>query len=134
MNFADFLAELKRRKVYKVAAAYAVVAWLIIQAASILLPAFEAPEWVMKALISAVALGFPVAMLLAWAFDITPDGLVRTADAQSHKPSHHTGRKLTASIIAGALLGWRSRSSQTFAASRCAKRSRRASRSPCCRL
>ena len=105
MNVADFLAELKRRKVYKVAAAYAVVVWLIVQAASIMLPAFEAPEWVMKALITAAALGFPVAMLLAWAFDITPDGIVRTADAQPGKPSRHTGRKLTASIIAGALIG-----------------------------
>ena len=105
MNFAEFLAELKRRKVYKVAAAYAVSAWLVIQAASIMLPAFEAPGWVMKALISAVALGFPVAMLLAWAFDITSEGIVRTADAPGQKPSRHTGRKLTASIIAGALMG-----------------------------
>ena len=105
MNFADFFAELKRRKVYKVAAAYAVVAWLLIQAASIMLPAFEAPAWAMKALISAVALGFPVAMLLAWAFDITPEGIVRTADMPTRKPSSHTGRKLTASIIAGVLIG-----------------------------
>ena len=105
MNFSQFLGELKRRKVYKVAAAYAVSAWLVIQAASVLFPAFEAPAWLMKALISAVALGFPVAMLLAWAFDITPEGVVRTPDAQAHKPSRHTGRKLTASIIAGALLG-----------------------------
>ncbi|CAA9218256.1 MAG: Adenylate cyclase [uncultured Chthoniobacterales bacterium] len=105
MNFSQFLAELKRRKVYKVAAAYAVVAWVVIQAASILLPAFEAPAWVMKALISAVALGFPVAMLLSWAFDLTADGIVRTADAPGQKPSRHTGRKLTASIIAGVLIG-----------------------------
>ena len=62
MNLGDFLAELKRRKVYKVAVAYAVVAWLLIQAADILLPAFDAPSWAMKALISTVALGFPIAL------------------------------------------------------------------------
>ena len=106
MKLGDFLAELQRRKVYKVAAAYAVVAWVVIQAADILLPAFDAPSWVLKALISTVALGFPVAILLSWAFDLTPEGIVRTSSpAASAKPSRHTGRKLTASIIAGAAIG-----------------------------
>ena len=80
MNFAEFLAELKRRKVYKVAAAYTVVAWLLIQAADILYPVFDAPGWLMKATISVLALGFPVALLLSWAFDLTPQGLVRAGD------------------------------------------------------
>lgn len=106
MNFADFLKELQRRKVYKVAAAYAVIAWLVVQAASILLPAFDAPAWVIKALISLIALGFLAAVILAWAFDLTPQGLVRTGDAPTPRDeSRHTGRKLTASIIAGALIG-----------------------------
>ena len=109
MNLSDFLAELKRRKVYKVAAAYAVVAWLLIQAADILYPVFDAPGWLMKATIATLALGFFAAVLLSWAFDLTPEGLVRTGEAapnESPQPhSRHTGRKLTASIIAGALLG-----------------------------
>ena len=60
MNLANFLAELKRRNVYKVAITYAVVAWLLIQVASILLPTFEAPSWVMKALVVLLAFGFVI--------------------------------------------------------------------------
>ena len=61
MDPATFLTELKRRKVYRVAVAYAIVAWLLLQAASILFPTFEAPPWVMKVFVTAVILGFPVA-------------------------------------------------------------------------
>jgi len=73
----EILTELKRRNVYKVAAAYTVVAWLLIQAASIILPTFEAPAWTMKVLIAILAIGFPIAVVLAWAFEITPEGIVR---------------------------------------------------------
>src|SRR5437868_6386848 len=73
-------AELKRRNVYKVAVAYAVVAWLSIQAASILVPTFEAPSWVMKIIVMAVALGFPIAVIFAWAFELTPEGIKHTED------------------------------------------------------
>jgi ferredoxin len=75
MDPATFLTELKRRKVYRVAVAYAIVAWLLIQAASILFPTFEAPPWVMKVFVTAVILGFPVALILAWAFELTPEGI-----------------------------------------------------------
>src|SRR5437660_579540 len=78
MKIANFFAELKRRNVYKVAVAYAVVAWLLIQAASILFPTFEAPGWVMKVFVAVVAAGFPIALILAWAFELTPEGLKRT--------------------------------------------------------
>ncbi len=67
----SFFAELKRRNVYKVAVASAVVAWLLIQLASVLFPTFEAPSWVMKVFIVAVALGFPLALNFAWAFELT---------------------------------------------------------------
>jgi TolB-like protein/cytochrome c-type biogenesis protein CcmH/NrfG len=77
---SNFFAELKRRNVYKVAVAYAVVAWLLIQAASILFPTFEAPPWVMKVLVAIVALGVPVALIIAWAFEATPEGIKRTED------------------------------------------------------
>jgi len=69
-----FFAELKRRNVYKVAVAYAVVAWLLIQAASILFPTFEAPPWVMKVFVAVIVLGFPIALVFSWAFEITPEG------------------------------------------------------------
>src|SRR4029434_4468068 len=81
MNPKGFVAELKRRNVYKVAIVYAVTAWLLIQAASILLPTFEAPAWVMKVVVMAVVLGFPIAVILAWAFELTPEGIKQTEDA-----------------------------------------------------
>src|SRR5205807_3984944 len=67
VNFKSFFSELKRRNVYKVAVAYAVVSWLLIQAASIFFPAFDAPPWVMKIFIIVVMLGFPVALIFSWA-------------------------------------------------------------------
>src|SRR5262245_48659080 len=80
---SNFFSELKRRNVYKVAITYAVVAWLLIQAASILLPTFEAPSWVMKALVVIIALGFVLAVSISWAFEMTPEGMKRTADVSS---------------------------------------------------
>jgi hypothetical protein len=65
MSERNFLSELKRRNVYQVAVAYAVVAWLLIQIASISFSAFEARRWVMKVFITAIVLGFPVALILA---------------------------------------------------------------------
>jgi predicted transporter len=80
MSEHNFFAELKRRNVYKVAAAYGVVAWLLIQLASILFPTFEAPAWVMKVFVALVGLGFPLALIFAWAFELTPEGIKRTED------------------------------------------------------
>jgi len=77
---SNFLSELKRRKVYKVAVAYAVVSWLVIQAASIFLPTFDAPPCMMKAVVVFLALGFILSAILSWVFDITPQGIKRTAD------------------------------------------------------
>jgi TolB-like protein len=80
MDPVTFFGELKRRNVYKVAITYAVVAWLLIQAASILLPTFEAPSWVMKAFVVFLAFGFIISVMISWAFEATPQGLKRTAD------------------------------------------------------
>ncbi|HEY6204812.1 MAG TPA: hypothetical protein VIW21_01460 [Chthoniobacterales bacterium] len=80
MNSKGFFGELKRRNVYKVAITYAVVAWLLIQAASILLSTFEAPSWVMKAFVVFLALGFIGIVFISWAFEATPEGLKRTED------------------------------------------------------
>jgi adenylate cyclase len=103
MNPRNFFVELKRRNVYKVAVAYAVVGWLVVQGASIVLPAFEAPAWTMKVLIASLALGFPIAAILSWAFEITPEGIVRTDEVEPNKSvNRKTGRKLTGIIIATA--------------------------------
>jgi hypothetical protein len=101
----NFFAELKRRNVYKVAIAYGVVAWLLLQAASILFPTFEAPPWTMKVFVAVIALGFPIALILAWAFELTPEGLKRTEDVDLSKSIRRkTGRKLDFLIIAVLLL------------------------------
>jgi hypothetical protein len=80
MKASRFFAELKRRKVYKVAVAYAFVSWLLIQAASIFLPTFDAPPCMMKAVVVFLALGFILSAILSWIFDITPQGIKRTGD------------------------------------------------------
>ena len=80
MKASSFLSELKRRKVYKVEVAYGVASWLVIQAASIFLPTFNAPPCMMKAIVVFLALGFILSAILAWVFDITPQGIKRTAD------------------------------------------------------
>ena len=104
VNSRNFLAELKRRNVYKVAIAYAVVAWLLIQAASILFPTFEAPGWVMKVFVAVVVAGFPIALILTWAFELTPEGLKRTEFADE-LPRKSGGRRIWiyVVIIAGAI-------------------------------
>jgi len=105
MDPATFLTELKRRKVYRVAVAYAIVAWLLIQAASILFPTFEAPPWVMKVFVTAVILGFPVALILAWAFELTPEGLRRSEEvAPQESKTRKPGIKWTAVIVTAAVL------------------------------
>jgi TolB-like protein/Flp pilus assembly protein TadD len=82
MSERNFFSELKRRNVYKVAVAYAVVSWLLVQAASILLPTFEAPSWVMKAFVVLLALGFILAFFISWAFEMTPEGMKRTENVR----------------------------------------------------
>src|SRR3979490_1508250 len=88
----SFFAELKRRNVYKVAVAYVVVGWLVIQISSTVLPTFHAPEWVVQTVVVLVALGFPIALVIAWAFELTPEGLKRTEDvdlaAAEQRPRH----------------------------------------------
>jgi len=101
----SFFAELKRRNVYKVAIAYAVVSWLLIQAASIFLPAFDAPPWVMNIFIIVVIFGFPVSLILSWAFEITPEGIKLESEIEPTKSiARRTGRKIVAVTIALAVV------------------------------
>ena len=101
----NFFAELKRRNVYKVAIAYAVVAWLLVQAASIFLPAFNAPQWAMQIVILVLAVGFPIALAFSWAFEITPEGIVRESEVSADQSiTHHTGRKIVALTIVLAVI------------------------------
>jgi TolB-like protein/Tfp pilus assembly protein PilF len=101
MNSRNLLAELKRRNVYKVAVAYAIVGWLLIQVATSIFPALEIPTWAAKLVIALVALGFPVALILAWAFELTAEGIKRTEEVSPNKSIRRkTGRKLIGVIFA----------------------------------
>jgi TolB-like protein/Tfp pilus assembly protein PilF len=105
MNPRNLFAELKRRNVYKVAIAYAVVAWLLIQIATQVLPFFEIPNWAVRLVVLLLVIGFPVALILAWAFEITPEGIKRAEDVDlSQSITRRTGRKLDFLIIAVLLL------------------------------
>ncbi len=110
MNPKYFFGELKRRNVYKVAVTYAVIAWLLIQAASILLPTFEAPSWVMKALVVFLIFGFAMAVFISWAFEATPQGMKRTEDVcpdevlPSWSPRKFAALIVTIAMLAASLL------------------------------
>src|SRR5512132_910835 len=96
----SFFTELKRRNVYKVAVAYAVAAWLLIQAASILFPTFDAPPWLMQIFVVILGIGFPAALVFSWAFEITPEGIVRESEVEHGKPiTRRTGRKIVAMTV-----------------------------------
>src|SRR5437868_10451830 len=126
MNSGNFFAELKRRNVYKVAVAYAIVAWLLIQVATQVFPFFEIPNWAVRLVVLLLILGFPIALFLAWAFEITPEGIKRAEDVSPEQSiTKHTGRKLiwttvVLAVIAAGLLAFqllRSRSATNFGAS-----------------
>ena len=105
MDAKTFFRELRRRNVYKVAVTYAVVAWLLIEAASLLLSTFEGRTQLMTALMVVLALGFGLALLISWAFEATPQGMKRTANVPPDAvlPSW-SRRKFAVFIIAIALL------------------------------
>ena len=102
MDLRNFLAELKRRNVYKVAVAYAVVGWLLIQVATQVFPFFEIPNWGVRLCVLAIVVGFPIALVIAWAFELTPEGLKRTEDVKSASSSGKHAWIFVV-IIAGAL-------------------------------
>ena len=99
----NFFAELKRRNVYKVAVAYAVVGWLLMQIASQIFPFFDIPNWAVRLVVLAIVVGFPVALFIAWAFELTPEGLKRTEDADLAGKRSRGGTWIYIAII-GALL------------------------------
>jgi len=91
MNPQHFFSELKRRNVYKVGVAYAVVAWLLMQVASQIFPFFEIPNWVVRLVVLLLVIGFPIALIIAWAFELTPEGVKRTEAADAaHERSRGT--------------------------------------------
>ena len=108
----SFFAELKRRNVYKVAVAYAVASWLLIQIATQVFPFFEIPNWAVRLVVLVLIAGFPVALVFSWAFEITPEGIKRESEIEGDKSiTHHTGRKIVwitvvLAVVAAALLAF----------------------------
>ncbi len=101
----SFFAELKRRNVYKVAVAYAVVSWLLIQVATQVFPFFEIPNWAVRLVVLLLILGFPVALILSWAFEITPEGIKRESEvAHEQSTARHTGRRIVGLTIVVAVI------------------------------
>jgi TolB-like protein/Tfp pilus assembly protein PilF len=104
VNPKSFFGELKRRNVYKVAIAYGVVAWLLIQIATQVFPFFEIPHWTVRLVVLLIAIGFPIALIIAWAFELTPEGLRRT-EAADAAPTRHPAHRawIYVVIVAGAI-------------------------------
>ncbi len=97
----SLIAELKRRNVFRVGAAYGIVGWLLVEMASVVLPALRLPEWTLTLLVFLVVAGFPLALILAWAFELTPEGIKLDQDVvASETATQQTGRKLDFAIIA----------------------------------
>src|SRR5881394_691092 len=105
INPKHFLAELKRRNVYKVAVAYAIVGWLLVQISTQVFPFLEIPNWVVRLVIALVAIGFPIALVIAWAFEATPEGIKRTevADAMPTASSQKKHAWIFVVIVGAAL-------------------------------
>jgi TolB-like protein len=100
----SLIAELKRRNVFRVGVAYAIVAWLLVEVASVVLPTFKAPEWVMQVFTFLVILGFPLALILAWAFELTPQGIKLDSAADSTAPVTRKARSKFDFAIVGLLV------------------------------
>jgi serine/threonine-protein kinase len=103
VNPKRFLAELKRRNVYKVAIAYAVVAWLLMQIATQIFPFFEIPNWAVRLVVLLLVIGFPIALIIAWAFEATPEGIKRTEAADATGQRSRGGAWIYIVLIAAAL-------------------------------
>jgi len=103
MNPIAFFSELKRRNVYKVAVAYAVVAWLLMQIASQIFPFFDIPNWVVRLVVILLIIGFPIALIIAWAFELTPQGIKRTEAADAAGQRSRGGAWIYVVLIGAAL-------------------------------
>jgi TolB-like protein/Tfp pilus assembly protein PilF len=104
VNFKSFFAELKRRNVYKVAVAYLVGGWALAQGIAQVFPVFDIPNWAIRLIVLLIIIGFPVALILAWAFELTPEGLKRTEDVDLAAKPRAKAHAWIYIVIAGALL------------------------------
>jgi TolB-like protein/Flp pilus assembly protein TadD len=104
MNLSSFFAELRRRNVYKVAVAYAIVGWLVVQIATQVFPFFEIPNWAVRLVVLLIIVGFPIALVIAWAFELTPEGIKRTEDVDPVAQARTKSRAWIFVVIIAAVL------------------------------
>ncbi|MEE9159296.1 MAG: adenylyl cyclase, partial [Gammaproteobacteria bacterium] len=96
----SFFSELRRRNVFRVGVAYAIVAWLVVEISSVVFPALNLPDWTLTFFIVLFIIGFPFALIFAWAYELTPEGLKKEKDVdRSQSITTRTGRKLDFIII-----------------------------------
>jgi TolB-like protein/Flp pilus assembly protein TadD len=100
----NFFAELRRRNVYKVAVAYAVVGWLLVQVATQVFPFFEIPNWAVRLVVLAIVIGFPISLVIAWAFELTPQGIKRTEDVDLAAQPRAKSRAWIYVVVVGVFL------------------------------
>src|SRR5947207_11652641 len=104
MNPKNFFGELKRRNVYKVAVAYIVAAWALAQGIAQVFPVFDVPNWNIRLIVVLIIIGFPIALVLAWAFELTPEGLKRTEDVDLAATKNTRSHAWVYIVIVGAFL------------------------------
>src|SRR5437764_1998680 len=104
MEERSLFAELKRRNVYKVAVAYVVVGWIVVQVTTQVFPFLEIPNWIVRLVIALVAIGFPIALVIAWAFELTPQGIKRTEDVDATAQRRRKSYAWIYIVIVGALV------------------------------
>src|ERR1017187_10780780 len=97
MNLSNFFQELKRRNVYKVAVAYIVAGWALAQGIAQVFPVFDIPNWVVRLIVLLIIIGLPIALSLAWAFELTPQGIKRTETADSMPGADRKSTRLNSS-------------------------------------
>jgi hypothetical protein len=99
MNPKNFFGELKRRNVYKAAVAYIVAGWALAQGIAQVFPVFDIPNWVVRLIVVLVIIGFPITLILAWAFEITPEGIKSTEEADAMPPSSRPSNRTWIYIV-----------------------------------
>ncbi len=99
VNPKTFFGELKRRNVYKVAVAYIVAGWALSQGIAQVFPVFDVPNWVVRLIVFLIVIGFPIALIFAWAFEITPEGLKRAEEADAMPQSARATKRTWIYIV-----------------------------------
>src|SRR5712692_10332003 len=107
MNLGNFLAELKRRNVYKVAIAYIVGGWALSQGIAQVFPVFDVPNWLIRLIVLLIIIGLPIALVLAWSFELTPQGMKRTEDVDAAATKNTRSHAWVYVVIIGALFSIR---------------------------